>query len=86
MLKPEQVQISHYRTSDGFGSIDVLHLPTGIKRGGSLKDTSAAKLSRAFAAEIEAELLAQGLHEYVLPITITRRLTKRSSGRRLRRR
>ena len=67
MLKPEQVRVNHYHTSDGFGAIDVLHLPTGIKRGGSLQGTTAAKLSRVFAAEIEAELLAAGLHEYILP-------------------
>ncbi len=73
MLKQEQVQISHLRTTDGFGAIDVLHLPTGIRRGGSLIGSTAAKLSRVYSAEIEAELLARGLHEYVLPFTVTRR-------------
>ena len=73
MLKPEEIQISHLRTTDGLGAIEVLHVPTGIKRGGSLEGTSGGKLSRVFVAEIEAELLARGLRGYVLPSSIARR-------------
>ncbi len=66
MLKPEDLEIQVGRGVGG-DFIWVIHTPTGIKRGQGPPLPKPGQAQRALVAEIEAELVKQGLTQYLLP-------------------
>lgn len=68
MLRNNEVRIDTGRAIDGGTFVRVLHIPTGRTRTRDRlgAETHAAVVSR-LCAELEAELLAAGLAQYVEP-------------------
>jgi hypothetical protein len=66
MLKPEDIEIQVGR-AEGGDFICIIHKPTGIKRGQGPPLPRPGKARREPVAQIEAELVKQGLTQYLLP-------------------
>lgn len=68
MLPEESVQLEIGRASHGGDFLRLLHLPTGLSRHhpGPLRGINRSKLVQSLLSEIEAELVAKGLHQYIV--------------------
>ena len=73
MLCPNEIVIHTGRAFHGGDFTEMEHLPTGIKRShpGPLRNVDQQELRRVWLAEIEAELIAQGRKEFLVPTTQT---------------
>lgn len=74
MLREEDIRIDIGRAAHGGNFLRMLHAPTGISRfhPGPLADLSLCELQQTWLKEIEAELLAKGLTEYIVPEDLTK--------------
>ena len=66
MLKPQDVEIQVGRAVGG-DFMKVVHKPTGISRGKGPPLSKPGKAQREMIREIEAELIQEGLTQYLLP-------------------
>ncbi len=67
MLREEELQCEIGRYVGG-SFIRVLHIPTGISRvKGPFGGESARSIEERFLREIEEELVAKGLTQYIVP-------------------
>lgn len=68
MLREEDVRIDVGRAVEG-SFFRIMHVPTGISRmhAGPLQGVNQHELQRQWLAEIQAELRARGLDEYIVP-------------------
>lgn len=85
MLKDEDVRIDFGLAQHGGDFMRMEHIPTGIERwhAGPLKGVHRQALQQRWLSEIEAELLARGLVQHVVPVLPRK---SKSQGRRRRRR
>ncbi|MCC9604582.1 hypothetical protein LOC68_27305 [Blastopirellula sp. JC732] len=69
MLREEEIQTHAGGASHGGDFPRLVHAPTGIERchPGPLAGVNRYELTQQWLAEIEAELVAHGLHQYVIP-------------------
>ena len=69
MLRAEDLELQRGRASHRGDFLRLVHIPTGIARmhPGPLRDIDQHSLMSSWVAEIEAELRAQGLTQYVTP-------------------
>jgi len=69
MLKENDIRIDVGRASHGGDFTRMIHVPTGIERvhPGPLKGVNRRELERGWLSEIESELKARGLVQYILP-------------------
>ncbi|PQO44728.1 hypothetical protein [Blastopirellula marina] len=69
MLREEEIRIETGRASHGGDFLRLVHVPTGSERihPGPLKGVKRHELMQQWLAEIEADLIARGLHQYVVP-------------------
>ncbi|TWT31405.1 hypothetical protein [Blastopirellula retiformator] len=69
MLREEEIQIQIGRGSHGGDFLRVVHTPTGIERlhPGPLAGVNRHELTQQWLEEMETELIAKGLHQYVVP-------------------
>jgi hypothetical protein len=67
MLKPEEIRVDTGRCVGGT-FIRVVHVPTGIsKEQAPIGGRSGGEVVRQFSREIESELVARGLTQYIVP-------------------
>ena len=66
MLKPEDIEI-HMGRAVGGDFLNVVHKPTGISRGKGPPLKTPGKVRRELLREVEAELIARGLMQYIVP-------------------
>jgi hypothetical protein len=68
MLRQEDLQVSIGRCAGGGNFVYILHLPTGISRQkGPLVGESYTVIKNRFLREIEQELVANGMPQYIVP-------------------
>ncbi len=68
MLREEDVRIDVGRAIHGGDFTRLVHVPTGLVREhpGPLRGVNRHELEQRWRAEIEAELLQRGLHQYIV--------------------
>jgi hypothetical protein len=68
MLREEDLQLRVGRTSDG-DFLELVHVPTGLSRfhPGPMKGVNQFDLRQRWLKEIEAEIAARGLTQYIVP-------------------
>jgi hypothetical protein len=70
MLRDEEIQMELGRASHGGDFLRLWHVPTGIMRyqPGPLRDVDQHALMASWLSEVEAELQAKGLTQYIIPV------------------
>ena len=67
MLREEDIVITIGRAAGGADCMNVIHKPTGIRRGLGPPLPKPEKAKRELLVEIEAEIRARGLTQYLVP-------------------
>jgi hypothetical protein len=69
MLRDEDIRMERGRASHGGDFLRFTHIPTGISKQhpGPLRNLNQHKLISDWFAEVEAELRAKGLTQYIIP-------------------
>ncbi len=69
MLREEDLEVRVGRTSDGSDFLELIHVPTGLSRyhPGPMKGVNQFELQQRWLKEIEAEIAARGLTQYIVP-------------------
>ena len=69
MLREEDLELRVGRADHGGDFLQLLHVPTGLSRyhPGPMKGVNQFDLKQQWLEEIEAEIAARGLTQYIVP-------------------